>query len=432
MGSKEHGSSDHAEENNSVTEQPQGKIPGYGEMIYAMVPKAEQAQEMERYLIDPVALKDNEWSKSHEAQEIIWDDQEKILADPYTVHVRILVGPSDTGKTTIATHMARTNEMDPAFANVLKTTTNNPKQEFLGVHLSLSHGLNEISQRTGIPKRSLQEEHREQASALISKAVAVSQRLFSHHQRYTVGMYVDVVGFTQSDLGTSVVKKYANEEHVRIFAPDPNADAEDKGRRVRKYAAEHATDQDVDAKIEEEGIIPGRKFEGNAKPFVESCGNEDAWKRHWTDIYDEVTKNPAYNTIAEMFLHTQPSLEEFLSDQSLRFTVYREYLPKRLEELQAPVDGDRVMIINNDEQLEEVHIHFDRVYGEEDEKDGRKHRFPLELIDTEKDISEYRLEENRRWEYNPGKGKGLFFNDVAESANGVEEFFIVSGINLFA
>jgi hypothetical protein len=347
------------------------------------------ATEMQQVLIRSTVTEDTEWSQSPESQGFIIDDRQYLFADPHAFHIRLLVGPSDVGKTTIATHMARTNEKDGEFAAQLQVAADNPSQQYLGLHLSLSHAMNEVSRRTGIPKSDLGEEHREEASALMLQTIRVAQQAFSERPDITVELFVDTVGLTESNLGTSVVTSLVHEENVRVFIPDPNEEVEEKGRGIRRYVASHMDDPNLDVWLEEQGQYHGRGFAGDASALVASAGNDAMWKRHWTDIYNQATST--YPDVAEMFLHAGETLEQFLEDFDLRRNVYHEIAERRFKDLGLHITGDRISWVNNDQSLT-VHTHYDRVYGD-DEKEGKRHQLPLSLVDGERPSSTYTYNE---------------------------------------
>lgn len=142
------------------------------------------------------------------------------------------------GKTTIAAQLARVNENDETLARALSHAAGSPRR-VLGIHFSLSEALKQATSEEGLPKEAADERHRQRASELIIQGVDITRTLFTGHPpSLTVIIFVDVVGITQSDLGTTAVAHLARYEkqrpgevqqkgesttvRVRFFAPEPN------------------------------------------------------------------------------------------------------------------------------------------------------------------------------------------------------------------
>lgn len=349
-------------------------------------------KESQGSLIDPSLGKQAEWLNDPEAQAFFKKDQASILQNPYAVHVRFILSPSNFGKTMIAAQMAWANENDPEFNRQLQEKTQ-AGRKFLGIHVSLSHALELVAEKAHISKKDINEDQRKIASGLMIKSVLVARHLFSSHPSYTVGMYIDTVGITESDLGTSAVRSLRGDPYTRVFVPQPYGVAETRSRRVRQDIAEHTKDQTVDPWLEQEkGIVTGTIFGGNAEALILSSGDESAWKRHWQDIFKQVNNNPLYEDVKREYLKTSPTEEQYMSDQALRMSLYKDFIPLRLHEL--GFDGERAVWVPNQKELSEVHTHFSRLYGKTSEDpETTRHRFPLKRIANKRKPKEYMYEE---------------------------------------
>lgn len=332
----------------------------------------------------PQATKHNEWTQFPETQSRILEDRKPILDEPFQVHNRILIGPSGVGKSTIAAQWARFNENDSVFRHQLEEQTGSLRK-VLGVHVSLSQALLQATEvEAAIPKTAATEKHRKRASELIADAVETVDTAFAGDPEFTVITFVDLVGITESDLGTSVVSHFAQHPRTRFIAPTPNGAIERQGMELRDYVREHENDAALDVWLRQERqVITGTRFRGNARELVESSGTREAWERHWRDIYDQLTQK------TKLLDPDQKSFEQFLADDDLRFRLYEDWLPQRLTELGVHVDEvigtdrddqnapSRFAIVPNPRVPGELHTHFNRMY---ERKRQRKHHFPLSLL----------------------------------------------------
>lgn len=322
------------------------------------------------------ATKDNEWTQFPETQEHILEDRESIAKEPLQVHNRILVGPSGLGKSTIAAQWARFNERDTKFREQLAERTGMPRT-VLGIHISLSQALLQATEvEAGIAKTDATEAHRRRASALIIEAAEALDTAFASDPEFTVITFVDLVGITGSDLGTSVVSHFAQSPRTRFIAPIPNEAIERQGMELRDYVREHENDAALDKWLrKEQRVITGTRFRGNARELVESSGTREAWERHWRDIYAQLTQD------LKFLDPTQKSFEQFLASDDLRFRLYQDWLPVRLKELGVDTDDpDRFTFVPNPRVPGELHTHFNRMY---ERSRRRKHQFPLNLLESE-------------------------------------------------
>ncbi len=375
----------------------------------AFIGEMQQRQELN---ISAHALRNNEWAHIPETQELIREDREYILAEPTAVHTRVLVGPSVTGKTTIAAQWARVNENDETFVRALSNAARSPRR-VLGIHFSLSEALKQATAEEGLQKEAAEERHRQRASELIIQGVDITQRLFTGHPNFTVITFVDVVGITQSDLGTSAVTYLADYEkkrqeeaqkigeatnvRVRFFAPEPNELVEREGLDLReqiRLIAQQKNLGNVDEIFKEKRVYPGRKFKGEEELFVKSCGMREAWERQWKDIYQQlITKG--YIDPRETDFST------FLSDSSVqiakRHWAYLSWLPERMEELGIEsANQDYFRFLPNIFIQGGLHTHFSRLYQEQKKSQSKRkvmHHFPLHLLGSNSDTSIIKEEE---------------------------------------
>lgn len=344
------------------------------------------------------ALRNNEWAHIAETQELIREDREYILAAPTAVHTRVFVGPSVMGKTTIAAQWARVNENDETFARALSRAAGSPRR-VLGIHFSLSEALKQATSEEGLPKEAADERHRQRASELITQGVDITRKLFTGHPTLTVIVFVDVVGITQSDLGTTAVAHLARGEKqrheeanrkgesttvlVRFFAPEPNEFVEREGLDLRdkiRLIAQQEDLRNVDEIFKEKRVYPGRRFKGKEELFVKSCGMREAWERHWRDIYQQLITTGYVDP-------RETDIAAFLADsfvqRSNRFSAYISWLPERLEELGVEsTNPDYFRFLPNIFIQDGIHTHFTRLYQEETQKEKRvaNHHFPLYLL----------------------------------------------------
>jgi hypothetical protein len=326
----------------------------------------------------PRATKDNEWTQFPESQSHILEDRELILDEPLQVHKRILVGSSGLGKSTIAAHWARFYENDSTFRKKLKDKTGRDRK-VMGVHISFSQALLQATEvEKGIAKTEAAEADRERASALITEGTEMLDSAFAGDPEFTVITFVDLVGITESDLGTSVVSHFAKSPRTRFIAPAPNGAIERQGMELRDYVREHENDESLDTWLRlERHVITGTRFKGHARELVESSGTRDAWERHWRDIYTQLTQK------TNLLDPDRLSLEEFLANDDLRFRLYEDWLPQRLRELGVDTtDPDRFTFVPNPQVPDELHTHFNRMY-ERNRK--RKHHFPLTLLGSDQE-----------------------------------------------
>lgn len=345
-------------------------------------------------IIEPRALVHNETVQSDEDQRLMREDQDIILDNPHEVAVRAFVGPSNIGKTTKVNHWARVMENDTQFRDRLRQATGNPNQEFVAVHVSLAMAMEEISKKYGVPKPDLNEEHRKEASDLMTTAIDVTREVFTDHPDLTVGVYLETVGLAAyRDLGTSTLQHVIRLPRSRIFLPRPNAKVETRSRALRNeipiYIAKPGESekenevndqpqQTIDEWLLSHKLIPGQKLEGREQELLDSVGVEKVWKLQWKDIVKQLRRNHK-----DIFAyHGRPRFRDFLEDQNTRFAMYEKWSPRRMKELDVADENaaKQVVYLDNDfVEDRDVHMHFGRAHGERIK--GRKHHhFPLEVL----------------------------------------------------
>lgn len=337
------------------------------------------------------ATREHEWARSPETQAIIRQDQQYIASAPESVHVRFLLGPSVLAKTTIADHMAGVNRLDGRFRRALNKgrKPGEPQRQFMGLHISLSEALRQAAREQGIRKKDITETERHIASQRIVDAIDVLRNVFTHDPEYTVAVYVDTVGITESDLGTEAVRHFVNDPFTRFFFPEPNQQVEESGLAIRREMAQIAqerrnptgTTPNASRYLRKMKKIPGIDMRGREERFVESCGMEDAWRRHWADVLTQMKKVPG---TLEM-TNDQITLDSFLKDFDLRAKYYLKWLPVRMEELGIDYRSDQAQTLPN-LFADEIHTHFDRMYLDPAEAKHEVYHFPMQLLGPDVDL----------------------------------------------
>lgn len=360
-------------------------------------------QELSESTIPQSALHENETAQAPEMQGIIRQDEILIIDNPFAVHTRFLLGPSNSGKSVLGSHMLRVQENDPDFLEALQKATHNPQRRFEGFHLSLSQTLSVIAEKYGVSnKRDLTEEQRAECSQIMLRAVALMNRAFENDEMITAEFMIDTVGITEQDLGKTAIAALAQSDTTRFFLPEQTAHAENKGRKIRNTLAENPYNPDVDTLLAKEGIVTDVEFQGDATPLIASSGNEAAWRRHWEDIYQQVKKNIG---IVNSHNLRSLSLDDWMENQPLRHSVYRDFVYDRMEELGAPFETDekgiikprsKTILLPNNENLDTIHYPWGRMYGQTSDQDARDHQFPLELLLEDRPVEEYTKEEIRQ------------------------------------
>jgi hypothetical protein len=337
-------------------------------MEYEMRQTFHQLMEMR---LDPAATREAEWAK--QSEQFIRDDQLLMLASPYAVHERVIIGPSNSGKTQISDHISQTHMQDPDFLNILQMETANEKRRYLPIRFSLGEGLDYVMKRKGKVKQDAQESDREEVSQLMNHGIEVVREAFRDHPIYTVEEIVEVVGVTKSDLGTSVVSEAMKRPNTKIIIPKPNAQIEDKGRELRNKSLT-ADDESFAEFARSKGVIFDSKEHNAAQQVVRISGMDEAWRRQWMDICDQIQKSEYVNMVNSL-----PNREAFLAAefQQMRHFAYWLWLPIRLQQLaKDPVMVHHVMVKVENEYIDEIHYHVDKVADVEG--------FPFSILESGK------------------------------------------------
>lgn len=320
-------------------------------------------------------VKGNEWVARF--PEYILRDRQHILTHPGRVHKRIFVGPSAIGKSVVSAQWGGANERSFRFQQLLPHGKDGKRKDYLSLHVSLSQGIGEAAHEAGLSKSEAAkyEKFRVLGTQRMIEAVEAFDQAFTDHPDYHAEISIDTVGITKSDLGTSLVQRFADDPTVRFFGIIPWEVIEQKGLALREGVAESA--DDPRRVFEALKVDPGATLEGHTDEFVESHGTREAWRRHWTDIFAQMQGMEGFEA------YSVDDLQTFLDTPQVRYRMYEHWLPGRMAELGVDsTDPAKFEIVQNPYIGDGLHIHFGRMYGKETRAPGKKRRhFPMHLLD---------------------------------------------------
>ncbi len=388
------------------------RSPDLGDGSGSLIQKHSLDQEQRaKSSFDEGILVNNELGRVPDIEKVIRADQAIMLEHPSRVHLRFFVGPSGIGKTTLAGQMAEINESDAQFSRELRRQTRISDYHFRVVHFSLSMALNWAAEALEKEKRDLNEDDRRLASNLLIDEILRTQASYymRRQKNFALGLYVDVVGLTESDLGRRALQMYADQRHTRVFAIKPDDEIESKAMRIRGYLKEHANDPNfnIDEWLLSQGIHAGTIVHNREKVVNDSWGDEMAFRRHWADFIKQgLLKYPGKTAIhlkatnlrflfepgvniAGLDLVNHPEFITFLKRHpGSRHSFYTEvFVPSRMRELGVDFtdEGDDVadedknysakgIWVPNTEPFDNIHTHFARFYGEDSDLNAEEEK----------------------------------------------------------
>lgn len=328
--------------------------------------------------ISQEALEDNEYVQDH--PEYILEQRDFALRHPGEVPIVFFLGPSSVAKTTQSSNWGRADEMDKPYKAKLQRSPNGKVKPNYVFTVSTGGLLTAAAHEAGFKKKAdvvMDEEFRVRGTQIGIDAVTKVRELFTNNPNYNASIFVDIVGLTEMDLGTSMVRALAKDPMVRFMVPELNAQIEAEGLGLRTEVA--ANPDQVDSIFSRHLVNPGVPLNGRAEDYVESCGDMGAWVRHWKDIFEQMQRlNPDMALVP---------LERFLQSFSFRKQAYDEWVPLRLSELgvaaeeKGKVTRTKNEYIPNMETGRKLHTHFDRMSIYRVAGGGNKKRhLPLHLF----------------------------------------------------